>query len=157
MPRAAPITTRPRSSPPIRPLMSVWRQEEGCRRNEKVFVDIFLIFIVTTPVRADWLLFNDNDEGSFYYDSQTIRGTNLRRVLLRLEYKSAQNGIRSVRSYEELDCNEGTKRILTISFFSESNLSGSIIGTRDQPGAFRYIAPGSVGAKLFPLVCGKNL
>jgi hypothetical protein len=115
-----------------------------------------VLLLVAMPVAAqNWVKVDENDVFTLYIDPSTIRiNGNLRRVWTLNDFKRPDPGGQvSQRALLEYDCKEERSRVLAWSAHSESMLGGKILYSKDEPGQWRYVAPGSVADVTLKIVC----
>lgn len=55
-----------------------------------------------------------------------------------------------IKGYKEYDCTEGRSRTLRIIYY---DLAENVVSTDNETGPWRYVAPGTLNARLFDHVC----
>lgn len=118
-----------------------------------------LLMLAMAPASAGWELTSMTTAGdSIYLDPTTIRrnGT-IRRVwaLTNLKQRDPQDGEMSRRSLVEYDCKEERTRTIQQTLHAEQNALGNVIRTSNLPGAWEFIAPGTIGDTALKFVCSR--
>jgi hypothetical protein len=122
-----------------------------------LFIFLFSISFVTY---AQWIFILDANETEIYVDSKTISQVNqYRRAWFKLEYslnsEMTKVNVRSSRVYREFDCREKRVRNLSLTTFTQSNLSG-VSKASDKVGEWSFIAPNTNAELLLEVVCNKK-
>jgi hypothetical protein len=109
-------------------------------------------------VQAEWTKYAEVEVATGYMDLSTIKKTsNGYRVWQITDIKEINNGGEaSMKSLTEYDCQDEKLRKLQITGYSGHMGNGKITRREDIPSRWNYIAPESVGASGFELVCGKK-
>jgi hypothetical protein len=120
---------------------------------------ITFLFLISSPVWANWEFVADNDNGThFLVDFQNIRkeGNYVRAwVLTNFAKPQRVSGrdILSLRSRYELNCPKEQIRNLAIQAFSNRNASGEVIGADDSSGNWYEPAPRTPDWEILKSVC----
>ncbi len=116
-----------------------------------------LLIVFAGPSLAQWVMFENTDDGNarVFYDPSKIRGAEIKRVWLKVEFSKPRDDIRSMRMLQELNCVSEQGRLLQVTAFEKADLDG-LGSTDNSPGAWSYIAPDTVESSLFTLVCRKK-
>ena len=126
----------------------------------KRLLTILLIVSLPNFAFAKWeYLATDDEDSIIYFDPVTIKnkGSRTARGWFVSDLKQARNdGIRSWRVMLEADCPAGKLRTSSVTYFTGSMLSGAIYSTSDEPAVWRYVAPDTVNAARFKVLCGRN-
>ena len=129
---------------------------------------IFVLLLITGSVaRAEWeqTLHIGSEAGTHYHDQSTIKGTGgTVRMLTMINY-SVEKNLKSGGKYESMkrldgyDCRSETTAPITVSYFSGSMGSGSLVFTytvKNSELEWEPIIPSSIGEKHWKIACGKN-
>ncbi len=78
-----------------------------------------------------------------------------------LDFKSAQSRpygtpYLSQKTQQEYDCNEGRARTIDLRSYSANMGKGEETYSEAEPGKWEAVAPGTAGAALLELACGKR-
>lgn len=117
-----------------------------------------ILFLIALPASAEWVKISESNESIWYLDPSTIKKNgNFVRMwgITELKKKDKDDGHLSRRALYDFDCKNERYRILTISAHSERMAGGKVLSTESIP-TWDYIAPETVGAFMFELVCLKN-
>jgi len=106
---------------------------------------------------AGWVFYGETDTSTFYFDPTTIRKDgNMRRVWeLQDMRKRHKNGDMSRRMRYEYDCKQERYRYLAISGHSEPMTDGTTLYIEGEDNNWMAIAPGTIVATIFEIVCAK--
>ena len=106
---------------------------------------------------AEWVVYTNNDEATFYFDPSTIRKDgNLRRVWELHDFRRRdKDGEMSLRTRQEYDCKQERQRFLGGSTHSEPMAGGKPLRTAGESNDWDGVAPGTVGERMLNLVCAK--
>lgn len=129
---------------------------------------IFVLLLITGSVaRAEWEQTHHvgGETITHYHDKSTIRGTGgIVRMLTMINY-SVEKNLKSGGKYESMkrldgyDCRSETTAPITVSYFSGSMSSGSLVFTytvKNSELEWEPIIPSSIGEKHWKIACGKN-
>ena len=129
---------------------------------------IFLLLLMTgSAARAEWEQTHHvgGETSTHYHDKSTIRGTGgIVRMLTMINY-SVEKNLKSGGKYESMkrldgyDCRSETTAPITVSYFSGSMSSGSLVFTytvKNSELEWEPIIPSSIGEKHWKIACGKN-
>ena len=94
-----------------------------------------------------------NGDIHFYDSSRVESETNLHRVWSRIRYKTSVMGASSYQSLLEIDCSEGTEKILQNTFFSDKNWEKRAMKTDMVQKPKRLISKDSASERLSKLLC----
>ena len=120
----------------------------------------FFLFTISSLANAQWTLITDIDDTKFFIDLTSIQQIGqYKRGWLKTEFTSnsemtLKHKIRSSRTLAEFDCREKKVRNLSITTFTQPNLSGnstSITKVTD----WSFIAPNTNAELLLEVVCKK--
>ena len=119
-----------------------------------------LLLSISSVVHAQWIFVLEANETEIYIDTKTISQTNqLKRAWFKLEYSlnsdMSKSEVRSSRVYREFDCREKRVRNLSLTTFTQSNLSG-VSKSSDKVGDWSFIAPNTNAELLLEVVCNKK-
>lgn len=128
---------------------------------------ILPLLMTCSPAWAEWEQTNHagGETGTHYHDKSTIKGTGgIVRMLTMTDYpveKTLKSGARyeSVKKLDGYDCRFETMAPVTVSYFSGSMNSGSIVFSytvKNSELEWEPIAPSSLGEKHWKIACGKN-
>jgi hypothetical protein len=115
------------------------------------------ILILSSAVRADWVLVDETDEELFFYDPTTIRKDgNMRRVWRLQNFKQPdEDGVMSRRYHTEYDCKEERFRYLDISTHSQPMSYGKTLATGQGSREWYGIPPRTTSEIMLKIVCAK--
>ena len=129
---------------------------------------IFVLLLITGSVaRAEWEQTHHigSEASTHYHDRSTIKGTGgIVRMLTMINY-SVEKNLKSGGKYESMkrldgyDCRSETTAPITVSYFSGSMGSGSLVFTytvKNSELEWEPIIPSSIGEKHWKIACGKN-
>ena len=122
-----------------------------------------ILTLISTSAMAEWTIVDSNADGGFdvYIDHTTIhRVANMARAWELYDYKAEQNvngfKLLSVKTQSEYDCGEEQRRYLAYRSYSGNMGDGKKVDSSSDPDIWAPIAPGSMGDKLWKIVCGKK-
>ena len=124
--------------------------------NKKLCAALSLLTMtVAAPAWAEWVKVSDASDIEVLIDPSSIRkNEHRRRVWSLTNYKQdGPEGLRSVRAYEEYDCNEERLRELSLTFFSEPMGRGKILASVERPRDWIHVAPDTFGRRTLTIVC----
>jgi hypothetical protein len=106
---------------------------------------------------AEWVIYDETKEVTFYYDPATIRKDgNMRQVWALLDWrKRDKDGVMSHRLRYEYDCKQERYRFLGISVHTEPMAGGKVLHAEGGSNDWAEIAPETVTEKLLKIVCAK--
>ena len=118
---------------------------------------VFLLALACLPARAEWTLLTESvDKDKYYVDSATKKSGERPRVWVLADYEYPKTpGVLSRKVFYEADCAEGTMRVLSIVEHGLS-MGRGIAETVNERTEWSYPPPGSVSARIFIYLCGKN-
>lgn len=126
----------------------------------KRLLTIILMLLLPNFAFAKWeYLATDDEDNIVYFDPMTIKrkGTSTARGWFVTDLAHATNdGVRSWRQLLEADCPAEKVRNLSVTYFTGNMVKGGIFSTIDTPGAWRYVAPGTINAAYFKVLCRRN-
>jgi hypothetical protein len=108
---------------------------------------------------AEWVMYGDSGQGSAYYDPATVRRTDHGVMVWKIDdlRPSANGRVKwgwvSTRILIEYRCASSQYRVLQSTAHSLPMADGSILFSSDEPQAWSYVAPGTIGETLKELVC----
>ena len=117
--------------------------------------------VVSTSVFAEWTEVGGDGDITAYADSETIKrkGSKVKMWSMN-DYKtvhSLDNGYLSGASYDEYDCEGGTRRMLDLYLYSGNMRSGDIVYShKNIKEEAESIIPQSILESLFKIACGKK-
>ena len=94
-----------------------------------------------------------NGDLYFYDPSRVNRTGNLQKVWSRIRYKTSVMGASSYQSLLEIDCSEGTERIVQNTFFSDRHWKNPAMNTDMMAKPKRAIVKDSATARLSEILC----
>lgn len=118
-----------------------------------------ILLLINSVVYAQWTYILEANETEIYFDSKTISQVNqYKRVWLKLEYslnsEMSKVDVRSSRVYREFDCREKKVRNLSLTTFTQPNLSGNSTSS-NKVTDWSFIAPNTNAELLLEVVCKK--
>ena len=117
-----------------------------------------ILLVVCCSASAEWAIVTWSDKALFYVDTDTIRrqGTIRRFWALKNFLVRDEDGILSIRGFEEHDCKEEKMRVLEISTHFDLWASG---GVKDnfslEDKTWKRIPPGTIVEGVHKFVCKK--
>ncbi len=104
-----------------------------------------------------WRVYSQELNGDVHYfdTSRVERSVSVHRVWNRVRYKTSVMGAQSYQSLLEIDCAEGTERILQNTFFSDKHWEKPAMSTDKTEKPKRRIAKGSATERLSGILCDK--
>lgn len=118
---------------------------------------LLLIFLFLPALSfADYIFLGKNDsQDEFFIDPETIyREKNISRFWVYVNFDSPEAGFeKSIRSFEEIDCNKRILITLNLSSFSDYDLKGELTDTWNPTKEITYIAPDTINELFFNAVC----
>jgi hypothetical protein len=116
-----------------------------------------VLMLTATSAWAEWAQFSETGNGVYYIDPATIRKDGkFRKVWEVLDLSERnQDGVKSIRTLTEYDCNEQRHRTLAFSAHNESVAGGNPLASDNSTGAWKHIAPRTVAEGVFKFVCAK--
>ena len=117
----------------------------------------FLLSLAAAPAWAEWVEVAATDASTFYINSASIRKNgNFRKVWVIQDLKQRdENGVRSRRVLDEIDCKEERRRFLAISSHSEPMAGGETLSSKDGVSEWNAIPPDSTAETMLQRVCAK--
>ena len=125
---------------------------------------VLLLLMVSTSVFAEWTRVAGTPDGDItaYADSETIKrkGSKVKMWSMN-DYKTVHSldngGYLSGASYDEYDCEGGTRRMLDLYLYSGNMRSGDIVySSNNIKDEATSILPGSIDETLFKITCSKK-
>jgi hypothetical protein len=106
---------------------------------------------------AEWVMYDQTDTNTFYYDPATIRKDGHIRRVWKIQdlRKRSQTGFMSARTREEFDCKQERMRYLGLSEHSEPMAGGKTLNTWGEDKDWREVPPGTSLETIFNIVCAK--
>lgn len=107
---------------------------------------------------SNWTLVTSSSVGDeFYVDVSTIRRQgDERRFWTVLNFKTPlSSGARSTRMFREVDCRLERGRVILTTSFRGPMVTGELVGSNLQGGAWEFIAPGTVASTELRFVCAR--
>ena len=123
---------------------------------------LLLLLIVSTNVFAEWANVDDNDEMTTYVDFGTIKKKgNKVKIWSLMDFKTVQTYEKikflSQLARNEYDCEEETRRMLDLFWYSVNMRQGEIVfSSKNIKNEAESIVPGSISEALFKIACGKK-
>lgn len=104
---------------------------------------------------GEWRTYSQELNGDVYFfdASRVEANSNLRKVWSRIRYKTSVMGAQSYQSLLEIDCSEGSARILQNTFFSDRHWKDPAMNTDMTEKPKQEIARDSASERLFAIVC----
>jgi hypothetical protein len=125
----------------------------------RLLMPILLLTLSVSSAWAEWTEIGGTDDGmSVYIDYATMRRTgNLVEFWRLIDLKTTQKliGVRflSGKSQWQYDCLEEQERGLAFTYFSRNMGKGVVVSSFSDPGKWQPVAPASIGASIFKIVC----
>jgi hypothetical protein len=120
---------------------------------------LFLVclMMLTGSAWAEWVMYEETDTATHYFDPATIRKDgNMRRVwALQDLRKRNKDGEMSRRMRSEYDCKLERYRYLAISEHSKPMAGGTVLVQGGEDNYWVAIAPSTVDETIFNIVCAK--
>ena len=121
---------------------------------------LLLLLMISTSVFAEWTATGGDEDMTVYVDFETIKrkGSKVKMWSVN-DYKAVQGEQRywSGASYDEYDCEEGTKRMLDLYLYSGSMKQGEIIYShKNIKEEAESIMPGSIGETTLKIACSNK-
>jgi hypothetical protein len=103
----------------------------------------------------DWSLVTDNDEGTIFLvmDGSVRIVNSYRRAWVMLDYNKNETAMRSAKMLWEVDCAGERNRVIAYYAYSGQMGAGESVGSSDQSGEWRYLAPGTSGDTVAKRIC----
>lgn len=123
---------------------------------------LFLVclMMLTGSAWAEWVIYAEIEEATFYFDPATIRKEgNMRRVweIQDLRKPDKVSGGMSRRMRFEYDCKNERSRFLALSTHSKPMAGGTVLILGDEENQnWRATAPGSISGTMLNLVCNPS-
>ena len=116
---------------------------------------LLLTILISSNVLGDWVPVTLNNRNAlFYVDKDTIRKQgNKVEFWQKINFNTPTTEIKSIRSFEEIDCKDRTQTSLAVTTFTELNLQGNIILSFNPPRKIDYLAPDTSGEAILKYVC----
>jgi len=122
---------------------------------KKLFL-VCLMMMLAGSAWAKWVMYDETETNTFYYDPATIRKDgNMRQVWALLDWrKRDKDGVMSHRLRYEYDCKQERYRLLAITTHSKPMARGeTLLQNLDTP--WIDIAPATTAEAMFKIVCAK--
>ena len=122
---------------------------------------LFLVGLMTMlagSAWAEWVLYEETQKATFYYDPATISkdGSMRRRVWQLTDLrKRHKDGEMSRRSRIEYDCKQENYRFLAFSAHSEHMAGGTVLKTEGEDNSLWAIPPNTAIEMILNIVCAK--
>jgi len=129
---------------------------------------IFVLLLMTCSVAwADWEKTNhvSDETSTYYHDKSSIKGTGGIVKMLTMINHSVEKNLKSGGKYESVkrldgyDCRSETTAPITVSYFSGSMSSGSVVFSytvKNSELEWEPIIPSSLWEKHWKIACGKS-
>jgi hypothetical protein len=123
---------------------------------------VLLLLIVSTSVFAEWANVDDNDEMTTYVDFGTIKKKgNKVKIWSLIDFKTVQTYEKikflSQLTRNEYDCEEETRRMLDLFWYSVNMRQGEIVfSSKNIKDEAESIVPGSIDETLFKIACSNK-
>lgn len=117
----------------------------------------FLIALVAAPAWAEWQKVAESDRAVTYLDPATIRKNGDIRKVWQIQdlKKREKDGTKSRRSFNEYDCKEQRKRLLSFSAHSERMAAGNTLFSNSEPEDWIPVPPSTSAEAALEIVCAK--
>ncbi len=113
-----------------------------------------LMFIAAAPAWAQWKMLTESHRDYLYVLPESIRKDgNLRRIWVIHDFKQAEEGNRSIRSFQEFDCKDKRTRVLQSEYLRGQMGLGERGYGFTTPAAWEYIVPQSLNEAILNFVC----
>lgn len=114
------------------------------------------LFVISTAAWAEWVKIDENASFNVYVEPPTIKRIgSARRVWVIYDLKAPHGQTRSLRVFEEFDCNERRSRVISNSGHSGQMAKGGMLFSNDSPSKWADIAPDSPSEVRLKIVCSK--
>ena len=119
-----------------------------------------MLLVTATAASAEWTVASGDDEVIQYVDKGSIRRNgNLVKMLDLIDFKTVQtvsgDSYLSDKAQSEYDCKEEKVRTLALIFFSGQMGNGKVVYSDSDTMKWIPVPPGSFGATLWKIACGK--
>lgn len=114
-----------------------------------------ILLSLTLTAHADWQLFQQMEDGTWYVDPSTRSGDKQVRMWILFDHREPVGafGVRSAKTLIETDCKEGWLREISLVVFNDQMAKGSIL-RNVSPGTMKiYPQPGSAYEKIAQSLC----
>ncbi|MDJ0614097.1 MAG: hypothetical protein QNJ29_10510 [Rhizobiaceae bacterium] len=122
---------------------------------------LFLISLgnasATDSGNREWRTYSEEPNGDIYYfdASQVSSDSGIHQVWNRIQYKTSIMGASSYQSLLEIDCTDGTEKIVQNTFFSDRNWERPAMSTDKAEKPKRTIPAGSATERLSDILCNR--
>ena len=115
---------------------------------------LLLLMLMSNYCFANWESLGRSSSYEYFIDPASMRKTDAK-IKVWVMYNFNPPQISSVKQFEEYDCDEFRKRIMTIIKFDGAMGSGKVIADNDYSNNMNYapVSPDSVGHKIWKKVC----
>ena len=113
------------------------------------------LLLLTLNAHADWQMFQEMEDGTWYTDPATRTGDKQVRLWILFDHREpvGNYGVRSAKTLIETDCKEGWLREISLVVFNGQMGNGSIL-RNVSPGTMKiYPQPGSAYEKISQSLC----
>lgn len=113
------------------------------------------LLLLTLNAHADWQMFQEMEDGTWYIDPATRAGDKQVRLWILFDHREpvGNYGVRSAKTLIETDCKEGWLREISLVVFNGQMGNGSIL-RNVSPGTMKiYPQPGSAYEKIVQSLC----
>ena len=125
---------------------------------------ILLLLVISSPAVAGWVRVGGNSKVAVYADPATISVKNrfaTMSSLLNFSNVQTERSIggkpyRSQKDTREYDCINERQRLLRFSLRADFMLGGTLVRSKADDGEWHGVEPGTLGAALLKLACGKK-
>jgi hypothetical protein len=110
------------------------------------------LIAATAAIAADWVLVDEDTEGTLYIDRDSVRTTNngYKRAWDRYDFREPDtDGDTGRKALNEYDCREGRFRTLQFSWLSGEEVTS----TNNYPDEWSDVEPGTFGETMLNYVC----
>jgi len=114
-----------------------------------------VLLSLTLTAHADWQLFQQMEDGTWYVDPSTRSGDKQVRMWILFDHREPVGafGVRSAKTLIETDCKEGWLREISLVVFNDQMAKGSIL-RNVSPGTMKiYPQPDSAYEKIAQSLC----
>jgi len=116
-----------------------------------------ILMLATSSASAEWVKIGTTNMAVHYIDPATVRSFgNLRQVWLMQDMAEADtDGVRSVQALQELNCQDGRYRFLSVTAYSGPMASGHVIVEHGMRDGWSVIPPILSRSAVAKMVCEK--
>ena len=125
---------------------------------------LLLLLFINSPAVAGWVRVGGNNNVGVYADPATIsvkgRFSTMSSLLnfsnVQTERSTGGKPYRSQKDTREYDCINERQRLLRFSLRADFMFSGELVRSKVDDGEWHGVEPGTLGAALLKLACGKQ-